>query len=204
MFTGLIEATARVSAHHKGQNGSRLVLEPKLASPLIGESIAVNGVCLTLLPESAEHLHFDLSVETLQLTTLGQLVPGDLVNLERSIRADSRFGGHYVTGHIETTASLAAHTMIGDCMEILVDDFLIPASPYVLPKGSIALDGVSLTINTVLKNRITLMLVPHTLAATNLGQKKVGERFNVEFDYFARIVAHQLANMGQLKQEVLL
>lgn len=204
MFTGLIEGTARVVALDKYEGTHRLVLASKLPSPEVGESIAVNGVCLTLLPRSEEHLNFDLSTETLKLTTLGQLSPGATVNLERSMQAHSRFGGHYVTGHIETTAILASRVMTGDCLEIVVDDFLIPSRPYLLPKGSITLDGVSLTINQVRGNQITVMLVPHTLAETNLGEKKVGSRFNVEFDYLARIIAHQLAISGQLQQEVLL
>jgi riboflavin synthase len=170
----------------------------------IGESIAINGVCLTLLPDFEEGLAFDISPETLQLTTLGQLVPGERVNLERSMLANTRFGGHYVTGHVETTATLRSIVSIGDCKEIWVDGFQASAQPFLLPKGSICLDGVSLTINTVEASAIQLMLVPHTLAHTNLGSKKVGQHLNVEFDYFTRIVAHQIGFLGQFKHEVLL
>ncbi|MDP1604682.1 MAG: riboflavin synthase [Legionella sp.] len=202
MFTGLIQQQARVLANNEMESGNRLFLSTTLSAPEVGESIAVNGVCLTLLPGVEGHLAFDVSPETLKLTTLGQLRAGHQVNIERALLASSRLGGHYVSGHVDTTASLKAMTALGDYLEIHIGDFAMPASRYLLPKGSITLDGVSLTINTVDTTGIKLMMIPHTLAHTTFGQLKIGQRLNVEFDYFTRIVAHQLTISGQLNSEV--
>jgi riboflavin synthase len=162
MFTGLIEQQAIVLANG-GEIGNRLIVQASFEQVNIGESIAVNGVCLTLLPNDEGYLAFDISPETLSLTNLGQLQVGDKVNLERAMLTSSRFGGHYVSGHIDTIAYLQSITAQGDFIEMLVGDFPIETHSYLLPKGSIALDGVSLTINAVNKASIKLMLVPHTL-----------------------------------------
>jgi riboflavin synthase len=202
MFTGLIQQKARVLANNAAVDANRLFLRAEVPEVQVGESIAVNGVCLTVLPGIEQHLAFDISPETLKLTTLSQLRAGHWVNIERALLASSRLGGHYVSGHVDTTASLKALNVVGDYLEIQVGDFAMAASRYLLPKGSITLDGVSLTINTVDTTGIKLMLIPHTLAHTTLGQLKIGQRVNVEFDYFTRIVAHQLTMSGQLNSEV--
>ncbi|WED44554.1 riboflavin synthase [Legionella cardiaca] len=202
MFTGLIEEQGEIIANIQGEVANRLLIKSSFKQLQTGESIAVNGVCLTLLPEHDEYLAFDVSPETLAVTTLDQLQNRDLVNLERAMSASARFGGHYVSGHVDTTACLTAMRPVGDYLEITVGDFAVCASMYLLPKGSITLDGVSLTINEVCAENIKLMLVPHTLVKTNLGKIKIGQRMNVEFDYLTRIVAHQLKIAGQLKKEV--
>lgn len=202
MFTGLIEQQADVIANHVGEIANRLVLKSSFSELVAGESIAVNGTCLTLLPQEDEHLAFDISPETVMLTTLGKLKTGDKVNLERSMSANARFGGHYVSGHVDTTACVLSVSVLGDYVEMVVGDFSLPAYCYLLPKGSITLDGVSLTINNVDKIGIKIMLVPHTLAQTTLGHMQVGQRLNVEFDYITRIVAHQLTVSGQMKDGV--
>lgn len=202
MFTGLIEQQADVIANHVGKIANRLVLKSSFSELLTGESIAVNGTCLTLLPQEDEYLAFDVSPETIMLTTLGKLKAGDKVNLERSMSANARFGGHYVSGHVDTTASVLSVSALGEYIEMVIGDFSMPASRYLLPKGSITLDGVSLTINTVDKIGIKIMLVPHTLAQTTLGHMQVGQQLNVEFDYITRIVAHQLTVSGQMKDGV--
>ncbi|CEK10427.1 riboflavin synthase [Legionella hackeliae] len=203
MFTGLIEECGEVIANIQNEVANRLLIKSSFANLQIGESIAVNGVCLTLIPEQEEaYLAFDVSPETLALTTLEQLQVGDWVNLERAMSASARFGGHYVSGHVDTTAALKTIEPIGEFLKITIGDFAVCASMYLLPKGSITLDGVSLTINTVVEDGIELMLVPHTLAKTTFGQLKTGQRLNVEFDYLTRIVAHQLKIAGQLKKEV--
>lgn len=202
MFTGLIEQQGEVLANISGKVANRLLIKSPFADLQTGESIAVNGVCLTLLPDYEQSLAFDVSPETLRLTTLGQCRAGMLVNLERAMLASARFGGHYVSGHVDTTARLKAIAPIGEYVELVVGDFATCASMYLLPKGSITLEGVSLTINAVNEDNIKLMLVPHTLAKTTLGQLEIGQRLNVEFDYLARIVAHQLKIAGQLKNEV--
>lgn len=202
MFTGLIEQKAKVLDNQKGEIAHRLLIEANFAQLTTGESFAVNGVCLTLLPGHEQQLVFDVSPETLALTNLGQLRAGDWVNLERAMPATARFGGHYVSGHVDTTAHLKVHRKMDEYLELTLGGFAEKASLYLLPKGSITLDGVSLTINEVNAGQIKLMLVPHTLAQTTLGQLVIGQRLNVEFDYLTRIVAHQLTIAGQLKNEV--
>lgn len=202
MFTGLIEDKAEVIANIKRAGANRLLLKSPFTCLSPGESIAVDGVCLTLLPTEENHLAFDLSRETLALTTLKDLQAGDWVNLERAMPASSRFGGHYVSGHVDTTAVLKSKTVLGEYVEIGVGDFLLKGELYLLKKGSIALNGISLTINEEREGQIRLMLVPHTLNKTTFGQLRLGQRLNVEFDYLARIVAHQLKLAGQLKNEV--
>jgi riboflavin synthase len=191
VFTGLIEMQGTVL-----NSGSRLEVDAAIELPQVGESIALNGVCLTLLPEAHAPgvLAFDVSPETLAITTLGQLQPGDKVNLERAVLAGgTRLGGHYVSGHVDTTAVVKSIQHLDDFINLSVGDFAISAEAYLLPKGSITLDGVSLTINEVSSHGINVMLVPHTLAMTTFGQVQTGQRINVEFDYLTRIVAHQLA-----------
>ncbi|KTD06909.1 riboflavin synthase [Legionella jamestowniensis] len=202
MFTGLIEACGEVISNTQNQAANRLLVKSSFERLQTGESIAVNGVCLTLLPTEGNYLAFDVSPETLALTTLGQLQQGELVNLERAMPASARFGGHYVSGHVDTTAFLKSTEVIGEYLKITVGDFVVCAKMYLLPKGSITLDGVSLTINKVMENEIELMLVPHTLEKTTLGHLSIGQRLNVEFDYLTRIVAHQLKIAGQLNKEV--
>lgn len=203
MFTGIVETKGKVIQSLPMEQGRRLVLTLPFESVQEGESIAVNGVCLTQLAGCVANLTFDVSPETLDKTTLGHLQPGDEVNIERAMLAHSRFGGHYVSGHVDTTACLLGKQPVGDYFEIVVGDFACNGELFMLPKGSITLDGVSLTINQVEPGVIKLMLVPHTLAVTTLGQTRVGQRLNVEFDYLTRIVAHQLNKTGQLKNEVI-
>ncbi len=200
MFTGIIEQQGEVIANKANKGVNHLIIKANFDTLEPGESIAINGVCLTLLKEEGSHLAFDISPETLNLTTLNDLKIGAQVNLERSLCASSRFGGHYVSGHVDTTACLKEQKYLENCMEIMLEEFPAYASMYLLPKGSITLDGVSLTINAVEANGIRLMLVPYTLAVTTLGQLKVGQRLNVEFDYLTRIVAHQLKIAGHRKE----
>lgn len=202
MFTGLIEQQGDVLVPAQEGVGSRLVIGSEFTDLNAGESIAVNGVCLTLLSDFEQGLAFDLSPETLALTNLSGLKKGDKVNLERAMRANTRFGGHYVSGHVDTRARIKALQVLDEYLEVSVSDFEKPAMMYLLPKGSITLDGISLTINAVIENTIKLMLVPHTMAETTFGKLAVGQRINVEFDYLTRIVAHQLEIAGQLKKEV--
>lgn len=194
MFTGLIEQQGIVIANTKGDVAHRLYIRAQFDKLLVGESIAVNGVCLTLLADNTHEscIAFDVSPETLSLTNLGWLQVGDKVNLERAMLASARFGGHYVNGHVDATAMLQSVTEVGEYVEMQIGDFSTPAALYLIPKGSVALDGVSLTINVVEQDSIKVLLIPHTLEHTTLGLRRIGERFNVEFDYLTQVVAHQL------------
>lgn len=202
MFTGLIEKTALVLTNHRNDHGARLTLSSPYEQIEAGESIAVNGVCLTALPNETGELHFDVSPETLSITTLGNIVPGQLVNLERAMIATTRFGGHYVSGHVDTMAQIKAIQAIDEYIEMEIDGFSPSAMLYLIPKGSITVEGVSLTINAVANQTIKLMLVPHTLSQTTLAKLRVGQHVNIEFDYLTRIVAHQLQIAGKLNYEV--
>lgn len=195
MFTGLIETQGEVVGNKRGETSNRLTIRAPFEALQTGESIAINGVCLTLLPHHEQQLAFDVSPETLKLTTLGNLSVGDSVNIERAMLATTRFGGHYVSGHVDTTARLQSVTVVDEYIDMTLGEFGVPAGQYLLPKGSITLDGVSLTINDIVDDGIKVMLVPHTLAITTLGQLQVGQRVNVEFDYVTRIIAHQLGFM---------
>lgn len=204
MFTGLIEEVGIVDAVYPKEHGLRLVIRTSFKDVEVGESIAVNGVCLTALREESAQLFFDISPQTLALTNLGSLTAGTQVNLERAMLSSSRFGGHYVNGHVDTTACIAKITAYDHFQEVVINDFAVFSLKYLVQKGSIALNGVSLTINEVVHDTIKIMLVPHTLLNTTFGMMQVGQRVNVEFDYLTRIVAHQLSMTGQLRSEVLI
>ncbi len=199
MFTGLIEQRGEVIDNIGGEHANRLVIRTQFDGLQAGESIAVNGVCLTLLPDFTGQLAFDVSPETLTVTTLGELRAGDGVNLERAMSATTRFGGHYVSGHVDTKVQLQTVAPVGDYIEMTVGQFLPSHRNFLLPKGSITIDGVSLTINAVEERCIKLLLVPHTITKTTLGQRRPGDLLNIEFDYLTRIVAHQLSSIDMSK-----
>lgn len=202
MFTGIIEMQGEILDKVEKESGYQLIIRSAFPMVQVGESIAVNGVCLTLLTNKPAYMVFDVSSETLALTTLRKFKQGERVNLERAMAVSGRFGGHYVSGHVDTTASVKAITTLGDYLEVIVGDFPSNAGIYLIPKASIALNGVSLTINEVNKGDIKLMLVPHTLANTTFRQINLGQQLNVEYDYFARIIAHQINMREILKKEV--
>ena len=180
MFTGIIEATARILETGDG----RLVIERPASFTDIkeGSSIAVSGVCLSVEEMNKKSVRFSVVPETLRKTTIGSWKKGDPVNLERAMRADARLDGHIVQGHVEATAE--AVEMENE--KLLT--FKVPSSllPRIVPKGSIALDGVSLTVASMDGDRITVALIPHTLEHTTLGALKNGDHVNVETDILAR------------------
>ena len=175
MFTGIVSAVASVMAHASRGRGTLLTLERPSAYEgiSVGESIAVSGVCLTALPGSAGPLTFDLSPETLDRSTLRGARAGDRVNLERALLVGDRFGGHVVSGHVDATTALVRVTDLG---EFSTYSFALDGvfSRYVVEKGSIALDGVSLTIARLGAREFDVALVPHTLAQTTLGALRLG------------------------------
>ena len=203
MFTGLVETQAQChTLHRTGQTAELILHAPapwcqaqQTTSPLaIGESIAVNGCCLTLTAQETQGLlHFDLLAETLDRTNLGTLQPGEQVNLERALQVGSRLGGHFVQGHIDQVTPLLAIEARNTDRYLT---FALPAeaAPYVVPKGSIALNGVSLTIATLEANQFGICLIPLTLKETNLGKLAVGNPVNVEFDILGKYVQRNKLN----------
>ena len=188
MFTGLIEATGAVESLEAGADGGQLRIRTPLGRELqAGESIAVNGVCLTAVSVDADGFGADVSPATLAVTNLGQLSAGRLVNLERSLRADARLGGHFVLGHVDATGRVAEFRRDGEAWRLLVD--IPPAmTPLVIPKGSIAIDGISLTVAQLEGHTVMSQIIPFTYAHTALAQLRPGDTVNLEFDVLGKYV----------------
>jgi len=205
MFTGIVEAMGEVVAVETQPDGARLHLRvPREFSDLApGQSLAVNGVCLTVVALEDGVALFDLAAETLRRTTLGRLHPGAGVNLERPLSAAGRFGGHFVQGHVDGVGTVTRVTPEGDgvWMEVNLPPGL---SRYVAEKGSVALDGVSLTVAAVQDSRCAVALIPHTLAVTTLGRRDPGDPVNVEVDilakYLARLLEDERGTAGDINE----
>lgn len=194
MFTGLVEALGIVKEVRVEEQGRLLVLaEPGLARELaIGESVAVNGCCLTVISIADEAFGFQAGPETLSKTNLGELKAGDPVNLERALRVGDRLGGHWVQGHVDGVGSIAAREVQGEWVTLW---FACPAelTRQMVSKGSIAVDGVSLTLVSVERDRFSVALIPHTLEVTSLGRKRPGAMVNLETDILAKYVQKLMA-----------
>jgi riboflavin synthase len=194
MFTGLVECLGRVEGVTVEGTGRRLTIAwPGLVAVMtIGESVAVNGCCLTVVVAEGERFEVQAGPETLLRTNLGKARAGDSVNLERSLRVGDRLGGHFVQGHVDATATLVERRTEGEW-----EFFAFALDPEWLPllvaKGSIAVDGVSLTLVDVSTLGFSVMLIPHTLAATTLGRLAPGDRVNIEADMLAKHVKKLLA-----------
>ena len=191
MFTGMVEAVGRVAARERTRDGMRVRIDAgalDLADVAIGDSIAVAGCCLTVVAIAPPLLEFDVSDETLRCT-VGFDVDHP-VNLEKALRLSDRLGGHLVAGHVDGVGTVAACAPVADAQGNRRLDIDAPAAlaRYVAPKGSIAVDGVSLTTNAVAGTRFTVNLIPHTLAVTTLGRLAEGARVNLEVDVVARYV----------------
>ena len=193
MFTGIVQATGVVRSIQRGSNGTRLALDaPELTRPIPhGASLCVNGVCLTVTRSSEISIEFDVVPETLSRSTLGSWSPGQQVNLERGLRAGDPMDGHVVQGHVDGTAAVRdiRGGSEGHVVTFAVDETLMP---FVIKKGAIALDGVSLTIANVNQDTFSVALIPTTLTATTLGSLRVGDRVNVETDIVARTIVTTL------------
>ena len=195
MFTGLVEKTGTIRERTRRGPGYRLVVETDLAGVQLGESIAVNGACLTVARLTGRGFEADVSLETAERTTLGELVVGSTVNLERALRLGDRMGGHLVSGHVDGIAETQSVEPAGEGRRVSVR-YPELLAPYIAEKGSIALDGVSLTINHVHGSELTVMLVPHTWGVTNLRALAPGRRLNLEVDLLARYVVRYLSAAG--------
>ena len=196
MFTGIVERSARILDCATTPHGRRLTVNarPETSSTgelapwndlVAGESISVDGACLTLLPGSG-NLHFDVVEETLRRTVLGTRPVHSIVNLERALRVGDRLGGHYVTGHIDTQGTIRTIEREGEIYWVIEHD---PASRFrTVEKGSVTVDGVSLTVASCTERCFSVALIPHTLEITSLGHRIVGDAVNLEMDHFGRWV----------------
>ena len=189
MFTGIVEVMAKVKALEKRQNLYTLAVErPKAFNDIkIGDSIANDGVCLTVTAMKTGCFYFDLMKETLDATTLKRLAPGKKVNLERAMKADARMGGHFVTGHVDAVGRIRDIRTLPNYVEYritLQKDLM----RYVVPKGSVAIDGISLTVGEVRKDWFAVYFIPHTLEVTTIGSKKAGDEVNIETDLLAKYI----------------
>ena len=198
MFTGIVEEAGRVISFAQGAASWRLQIAAgaTLAGVALGDSIAVNGCCLTVTLAQDGILVFDLLEETLRKTNLGALKPGSVVNLERSLAVGSRLGGHFVQGHVDTTIALLRFEKHGADLRL---DFEMPPefAGYIAYKGSVAINGTSLTIAEVREDSFTLWIIPHTASATNLGALHAGEQVNLECDMLAKYTARLLQVAGR-------
>ena len=191
MFTGIVEALGHVGRVDPGARGGRRLL---LSVPdeagwrlALGESVAVSGVCLTVVDVAPGRLGFDLAEETLRVTTLGGLAAGDPVNLERPLRLDGRLGGHLVLGHVDGVGEVTLVRPEGDGARL---DVGVPAGlrPLLISKGSVTIDGVSLTVAALGDDAFAVALIPHTLAVTTLGRRRPGDPVNLEMDVIGKYV----------------
>jgi riboflavin synthase len=188
MFTGIVAATGKLQSRESfdGDLRIRFDVPPGLmVGSHVGDSISISGVCLTMLEPDETGFSADLSVETLDKTSLGSRRSGDEVNLELALRASDRLGGHLVSGHVDGLATLLSRTVDARSERFLFETDRTLAR-YIAPKGSACLDGVSLTVNEVDDNRFSICIIPHTLTVTTLGALKVGDSVNLEVDLIAR------------------
>jgi riboflavin synthase len=189
MFTGLIEALGTVRSLDADGAGRHLVVAEQALAPelTIGESVAVNGVCLTVVEHDGETFRFQVGPETLAKTNLGQLNVGDRVNLERSLQLSDRLGGHLVQGHVDGVGTIASRQRDKD-WEVVWFHCPTELAAQMVPKGSVTVDGISLTLVEVTPDGFSVALIPHTLAMTTLGHKPVGAAVNLETDLLAKYV----------------
>jgi riboflavin synthase len=187
MFTGLVETTGAITSLKNTGKGIRLSLRPSAALDVqTGDSICVNGVCLTVTTHGAD-IDFDVSPETMKSTNLGEQRMGGRVNLERALRLSDRLGGHIVTGHVDDTGSVVSRKPVGDYTFFTFessDDIL----KYIVKKGSVAIDGISLTVVELDSRSFSVAIIPHTLSATNLAGKETGDKVNIEVDIIGKYV----------------
>ena len=199
MFTGIVEEMGVVTGLEKSLAGAtlRILAQTVLDDVSRGASLAVNGVCLTVVTVTGQEIALDVSPETLSVTTMGSLVPGAPVNLERAMKVGDRLGGHLVSGHVDGVGSVLQRRQEGDTFVLVVE-----APPeilrYCVPKGSVTVDGISMTINSLQDRAFTLTVIPHTAKVTTLGVKQPGDQLNLEPDLIGKYVERLLQDRRSL------
>jgi riboflavin synthase len=196
MFTGLVETVGEVVDRQEIRGGARLAIQSSLSAALgPGDSVAVNGVCLTATSIEGDVFRADVGPETLRVTSLGRFVKGTHVNLERPLRADGRFGGHFVQGHVDGIGHIEELRAEADFHWLTVS-FPPDLTPYIVPKGSIAIDGISLTVARLGTDRVDIMIVPFTIEHTNLKACRKHDAVNIECDMVGKYVARAVELAG--------
>ncbi len=198
MFTGIVEAIGTVVQIDVEEDRVDLVVRvtPEFSGVKVGDSVAINGCCLTVTAVDGVRLSFQVVPETLRLTSLGARAPGDRVNLERAMRADARFDGHIVQGHVDGTGRIRSIRRAGSDV-LLRTECGSELARQLVPRGSITLDGVSLTVIDPDASGFTVALIPHTLAVTTLGERQVGDGVNLELDVLGKYVLRYLERRGE-------
>ena len=202
MFSGIVEEMGVVKSFEPGLAGARLsILARTILKDLqLGESVSVSGACLTVSDVGETDFSVDVSVETVSVTTLGTFTAGAAVNLERALKLNDRMGGHLVTGHVDGTGILRERTQTGNTL-LLTVEVPDPILRYCIPKGSITVDGVSLTVNSVLENDVSVAIIPHTAKVSTLGIKQPGDAVNLESDLIGKYVERLLQHSGKLPEK---
>lgn len=199
MFSGIVEEMGAVTTLSKGMAGTRLniMASTVLGNLTIGASISVNGTCLTVVAKTDKDFSVDVSPETLTVTTFGSLASGSPVNLERAMKLNERIGGHLVSGHVDGVGSIRSRHPDGNALILHIE---APGEilRYCIPKGSVTVDGISLTINDVAERSFTVSIIPHTAKVTTLGLKQVGDRVNLESDLIGKYVERLMQERGIL------
>jgi len=196
MFTGIVEGTGRVISLPSPKGAFVVDVGPLAEGVAIGDSLANNGCCLTVIGIEGSKLSFDLLAETMAVTNLKQMKPGGAVNLERALSASGRYGGHFVSGHIDATGTIRGWEQKGADFELRIG--IEPGHGiYLVPKGCIAVDGISLTVANVGEDEFSVWIIPHTREVTALHARKVGDLLNLEFDLLAKYTEKILSARGK-------
>lgn len=198
MFTGISDHCGIIKHINHDNSALSVWIECNFVDMEPGESISVDGICLTVVEQQPKLFRCDISSETCRLTIAERYKPGQLVNIERALRASDRLGGHFVTGHIDQLASVASINMQGGFTEMRFNNIdTVLAKKFLIKKGCITINGVSLTINEVFADGFAVMLIPHTLERTNLKSLNTMDQVNIEFDWMVKIVSQQIESIQQ-------
>jgi len=201
MFTGLIEGVGTLAVVRHVLQGCTITVETELAATLQpGESVSVNGACLTVTSVAGDFFNADVGPETLRVTTLARTNPGARLNLERAMRGDGRFGGHFVQGHVDGVGKVARVWVEGEAHWLTVE-YPLAAARYLIGKGAVAIDGISLTVASLRAGQFDVMIIPFTWEHTNLAARQAGDQVNLEYDMVGKYVARAAELAGLMRQQ---